>query len=219
MPPLEEKKPELVSVSEASMTDLVSAVLNDVLHNIITDAVMKVHRDEKLLRMHSAAIQAQQAAEKTNTDETKSDGSSKPGAAVAEDGKIYLRGNPLATTTTITCPNCRLPRLLSYPADPNIEYCAKKPYHSTPNHDIHGNPFPNDKPTKSKPTKDTTNNNSTSTQKATTTNTPPSSSPPSSHSPPNENAKKTTSTPVPPAPREMHGHCRPAEQPQRDGET
>lgn len=185
-------------------------MLNDVLHNIISDAVMKVHRDEKLLRMQSAAIQAQQAAEKNNTEEIKSDGTqstTKPGASIAEDGKIYLRGNPLATTTTITCPNCQLPRLLSYPADPKTEYCAKRPYHSTPNHDIHGNPFPNDKPTKSKPTKDASNANSTTTKKAASADTPPSSSPPSSNSPPNENAKKTTSIPVPSFPTTKCPNC------------
>ena len=185
-------------------------MLNDVLHNIISETVMKVHRDEKLHRMESAAIQAQQAAEKTNTDEKKSDGTQPitiTGAAKAEDGKIYLRGNPLSTTTTITCPNCRLPRLLSYPADPKIEYCAKRPYHSTPNHDIHGNPFPNDKPTKPKSTKDTSSTNSTTTKKAGTADTPSSSSPPSFNTPPNENAKNTTSTPAPSFPTTKCPNC------------
>ena len=182
-------------------------MLNDVLQNIISDAVMKVHRDEKMLRMQSAAIQAQQAAEKNSNGEPTSDQphtTTKAGAAVAEDGKIYLCGNPLSTTTTITCANCRLPRLLSYPPEPKTEYCAKKPYLSIPNHDIHGNPFPSNKPTKSKPTKDASNPAIT---KKTTADSLPSSSPQSSNSPPNENPQNTTSTPTPSFPTTKCPNC------------
>ena len=75
-----------------------------------------------------------------------------PGAIV-ENGKAYLRGNPLRTTPEILCLSCKLPRLLhpttgkgSRPIpDPSKEYCAKRPFICKPGHDIHGNPFPTDK--------------------------------------------------------------------------
>lgn len=73
--------------------------------------------------------------------------------AVFEDGKVYLKGNPLQTTKEILCPDCRLPRLLypvtgvgaRPPPDPYREYCQKQPMISKPGHDVHGNPFATDK--------------------------------------------------------------------------
>ena len=69
--------------------------------------------------------------------------------AVYEDGKVYLKGNPLKTTKDILCPNCYLPRLLHPlsgvgarpPPDPDREYCRKHPPIIMPGHDVHGNPF------------------------------------------------------------------------------
>ncbi|KAI9721258.1 MAG: hypothetical protein M1812_002420 [Candelaria pacifica] len=156
---------------------LTSDIFDDCLHNIIHDIVLKVHREEKILRMQSAAIIAEHAAEAaaaraaastgTSPDSTDvlkspstplangSTGSAESGlkittpGAIYEDGKIFLTGNPLATTKEIYCHKCRLPRLL-YPTtgigartpDPEKEYCAKHPYITKPGHDIYGNPFP-----------------------------------------------------------------------------
>ncbi|KAL5051023.1 hypothetical protein BDW71DRAFT_81770 [Aspergillus fruticulosus] len=75
------------------------------------------------------------------------------GAAIFEDGKVYLKGNPLHTMKEIICPDCRLPRLLypvagvgaRPPPDPYREYCQRQPMISKPGHDVHGNPFATDK--------------------------------------------------------------------------
>jgi hypothetical protein len=75
------------------------------------------------------------------------------GARVDVDGKIYLKGNPLKTTPTVYCPQCKLPRLLyptsglnsRPPPNPTIQYCAHQPFISRPGHDVHGNPFATDK--------------------------------------------------------------------------
>jgi hypothetical protein len=75
------------------------------------------------------------------------------GAIVEPDGKIYLKGNPLKTTPTVYCPQCKLPRLLypttgfnsRPPPDPNAQYCSHRPYIVKPGHDVHGNPFATDK--------------------------------------------------------------------------
>lgn len=73
--------------------------------------------------------------------------------AVFEDGKVFLKGNPLQTTKEIICPDCRLPRLLypvtgvgaRPPPDPYREYCQNQPLITKPGHDVHGNPFATDK--------------------------------------------------------------------------
>ena len=147
------------------------------MQNIIYDIVLKVHREEKILRMQSAAIIAEQAAEQAaaeargqsdtppeNLDPSESPSTPLPDSvkgavrkglkvttpgAIYDGGKVYLRGNPLATTKEILCRRCRLPRLL-YPTDgigartpdPGKEYCAKRPYIDKPGHDVYGKPFP-----------------------------------------------------------------------------
>ena len=66
-------------------------------------------------------------------------------AAIYEDGKVLLKGNPLKTTKEILCPRCHLPRLL-YPTDgkgaqkpdPGVIYCKKHPYIEKPGYDIYG---------------------------------------------------------------------------------
>ena len=74
-------------------------------------------------------------------------------AAIFENGKTHLRGNPMQTTKEIICPDCRQPRLL-YPVtgvgaraipDPNREYCSQQPLIRKPGHDVHGNLFATDK--------------------------------------------------------------------------
>jgi hypothetical protein len=150
-------------------------ILNDTFYNIIHDVVAKVHRDEKVARMRSAVVIARQKAEEEaakNREEAsaKGSGSVKPSgpdaeeqflkevrvetdAAVFDNGKAYLKGNPMQTTKEIICPECRLPRLL-YPVtgvgaravpDPDREYCSQQPLIRKPGHDVHGNLFATDK--------------------------------------------------------------------------
>jgi len=66
-------------------------------------------------------------------------------AAIYEDGKVLLKGNPLKTTKEILCPRCHLPRLLhptdgkgARKPDPSIIYCKKHPYIDKPGYDIYG---------------------------------------------------------------------------------
>lgn len=73
-----------------------------------------------------------------------------PGA-IYDNGKIYLRGNPLKTTPEIICPHCKLPRLLfpisgngSQIPDLTKQYCTRHPFVSKPGYDIYGNPFSTD---------------------------------------------------------------------------
>ena len=115
--------------------------------------------------MQSAAILAEQAKEREGGEEHKAsnDGDhTYSGATVEDDGKIYLHGNPLRTTTDILCPRCRLPRLL-YPStgkgaqqpEPGKEYCSKQPYIEKPGCDIHGKSLVMENPSKkSKAAKD-----------------------------------------------------------------
>lgn len=82
-------------------------------------------------------------------------------AAVYEDGKVTLKGNPLKTTTEIICPRCHLPRLL-YPTDgkgarkpdPSIIYCKKHPYIDKPGYDIYGQTWVPQGPGRGKKKKD-----------------------------------------------------------------
>ena len=144
----------------------ISSVLEDCLYNIISDTVLKVHREEKISRMQSAAILAEQTKERTNggtNNDNADDEQLQVGATMAEDGRTYLYGNPLHTTAEILCPVCRLPRLL-YPTTgknsqtPEVgkEYCAKQPFIDKPGCDIHGKSLALEKPSKkSKAARDT----------------------------------------------------------------
>ncbi|KAJ9155436.1 Transcriptional activator [Pleurostoma richardsiae] len=131
-----------------SMDKLAHAVLDDLLYNIVHDLLIKVHRDEKLARAATAAIRVEKlaadASEPSNTD-SRPDVRIETDAAVYEEGKVTLKGNPLKTTHDILCPRCHLPRLL-YPTDgkgarkpdPSIIYCKKHPYIDKPGYDIYG---------------------------------------------------------------------------------
>lgn len=85
-------------------------------------------------------------------------------SAVYEDGKVYLKGNPLKTVPEVICPKCHLPRLL-YPTDgvgarkaePGKEFCKKKPYIEKPYHDIYGQTFQMEGPGRGKKKKDMIN--------------------------------------------------------------
>lgn len=72
-------------------------------------------------------------------------------AAKYENGRVFLKGNPLKTTPEITCPHCKLPRLM-HPImgkgmqNPDLtrEYCMLYPWVQRSGHDVYGNPFPTD---------------------------------------------------------------------------
>ncbi|KAK2760280.1 hypothetical protein FQN54_002348 [Arachnomyces sp. PD_36] len=159
-----------------SMAKLKRGILDDTIQNIIHDIVAKVHRDEKMARMRSAVVIAKQrAAEEAGeggdgefvngnlkaADQNPSGAVKKPGpaikfetdGAVYDNGKVYLKGNPLKTTKEIICPDCQLPRLLyptsglgsRPPPDPYREYCQKHPPIIKPGCDVHGNLFATDK--------------------------------------------------------------------------
>ena len=108
--------------------------------------------------MQSAATQAESIAlanlepqsQKQNTN-----GSTIPtaetSAAKYENGRVFLKGNPLKTTPEIICPHCKLPRLM-HPImgkgmqNPDLtkEYCMLYPWVQRSGHDVYGNPFPTD---------------------------------------------------------------------------
>lgn len=72
-------------------------------------------------------------------------------AAKYENGRVFLKGNPLKTTPEIICPHCKLPRLMhpimgkgmQHP-DLTKEYCMLYPWVQRSGHDVYGNPFPTD---------------------------------------------------------------------------
>lgn len=118
------------------------------MHNLLSDLLIKVHRDEKEARANTAAIRIEKLASdasETSTPDSKPDVRIETEAAVYEEGKVLLKGNPLVTTADILCPKCHLPRLL-YPTDgkgaqnpdPTIIYCKRHPYIDKPGCDIYG---------------------------------------------------------------------------------
>ncbi|KAL2871552.1 SGF11 family protein [Aspergillus lucknowensis] len=169
-----------------TIAKLTCDILNSTFYNIIHDIVAKVHREEKVARMRSAVVVARQKAEEEASRRREDSGvkpsgpikAGDPGSedlkdirietdgAVFDDGKVYLKGNPLQTTREIICPDCRLPRLLypltgvgaRPPPDPYREYCQRQPMISKPGHDVHGNPFATDKPNPKKKKQTNTSN-------------------------------------------------------------
>lgn len=139
------------------------AVLDDILYNIIQDLLSKTHMEEKLARAATASIRV----EKLASDAADGSADSKPDvridtdAAIYEDGKVTLKGNPLKTTKDILCPRCHLPRLL-YPTDgkgarkpdPSGIYCKKQPYIDKPGYDIYGQTWVPQGPGRGKKKKD-----------------------------------------------------------------
>ncbi|KAJ2984131.1 hypothetical protein NQ176_g202 [Zarea fungicola] len=131
-----------------SMEKLAHSVLDDILHNVISDLLTKVHRDEKQAKATSAAIQVEKMASdasETSTPDSRPDVRVETDAAVYEDGKVTLKGNPLKTTVNILCPKCHLPRLLAptdgkgaVKPDPTVIYCKRHPYIDKPGCDIYG---------------------------------------------------------------------------------
>ncbi|GKT62714.1 transcriptional activator [Colletotrichum tofieldiae] len=147
-----------------SMDKLAHAVLDDLMYNIVHDLLLKVHRDEKMARATTAAIRVEKLASdasETSTPESKPDVRIETDAAIYEDGKVLLKGNPLKTTSEILCPRCHLPRLL-YPTDgkgakkpdPSVIYCKKHPYIDKPGFDIYGQTWVQPGPGRGKKKKD-----------------------------------------------------------------
>jgi hypothetical protein len=146
-------------IGTASMADIVSAVLDDCLYNIISDTVLKQHREEKQLRMQTAAIVAQQARDnaKAESPGTPVQPITTAGASIDENDRIYLHDNPLRTIQEILCPTCRLPRLQypttgrgARPPDSSKQYCPREPYIDKDGCDIYGKSLAIEKPSKKK---------------------------------------------------------------------
>lgn len=123
-----------------------------------------MHRDEKIARASTAAIRVEKLATDTSDSsqpDARPDLRVETDAAIYDDGKVLLKGNPLATTKDILCPRCHLPRLL-YPtegkgarkADPSIIYCKKHPYIDKPGYDIYGQTWVPQGPGRGKKKKD-----------------------------------------------------------------
>jgi len=111
--------------------------------------------------MQSAATQAeslalstlelQPAVKSANSSSLPSVPTAETSAAKYENGRVFLKGNPLKTTPEIICPHCKLPRLM-HPImgkgmqNPDLtkEYCMLYPWVQRQGHDVYGNPFPTD---------------------------------------------------------------------------
>jgi hypothetical protein len=139
-------------------------VLDDVLYNLVSDLLMKTHREEKTARATTAAIQVEKLAtdaSESSTPDSRPDVRVETDAAIYEDGKVLLKGNPLKTTADILCPRCHLPRLL-YPTDgkgarkpdPTVVYCKKHPFIEKPGCDIYGQSWVGPGPGRGKKKKD-----------------------------------------------------------------
>ncbi|KAF2017160.1 hypothetical protein BU24DRAFT_366752 [Aaosphaeria arxii CBS 175.79] len=149
----------LGALSPGALADLTADVLEETVQNIIFNTALSCHRSEKLLRMQSAATQAESIALSTLEPSSQVKGSSSQSsvptaetpAAKYENGQVYLKGNPLKTTPEIVCPHCKLPRLM-HPImgkgmqNPDLtrEYCKLYPFVQQTGHDVYGNPFPTD---------------------------------------------------------------------------
>jgi ribonuclease P/MRP protein subunit POP1 len=109
--------------------------------------------------MQSAATQAESIAlanlepqsQKQNTNGATSIPMAETSAAKYENGRVFLKGNPLKTTPEIICPHCKLPRLMHpimgkgmQTPDLTKEYCMLYPWVQRQGHDVYGNPFPTD---------------------------------------------------------------------------
>lgn len=160
-----------------------------------------------MARASSAAILVEQKAAQSDPNST--DDSSATGqvpshlietpAATFDNGKVYLKGNPLKTTPEIRCKRCGLPRLLhptdGYGArtpDPNVEYCKKHPFIDKAYHDIYGQTYVPQGPGRGKKKKDMINPLA---KESTRRSTPTGSQGSSANSPPAHEAPKPIAFP------------------------
>jgi len=127
-----------------------------VLSNIVLSTALGCHRAEKLLRMQSAATQAESMAlaalePQPHKPTALTIPTADTRAARYDNGRVFLKGNPLRTTPDMTCAHCKLPRLMHpimgrgmHAPDLSREYCMLYPWVQRPGHDVYGNPFPTD---------------------------------------------------------------------------
>ncbi|PSR88540.1 hypothetical protein BD289DRAFT_355221, partial [Coniella lustricola] len=139
----------IVAPDDSTILERLShSVLDDIFYNVIFDLCLEVHRSEKMARANTAAIKVEKlaadAADASDAD-PRPDVRTETDAAIYEDGKVYLKANPLLTTKDILCPRCHLPRLLhptdgrgAQKPDPGVIYCKKHPYIDKPGYDIYG---------------------------------------------------------------------------------
>lgn len=117
-----------------------------------------------MARASTAAIRVEKLATDTSDSsapDARPDVKVETDAALYDEGKVLLKGNPLVTTKDIVCPRCHLPRLL-YPTDgkgarkpdPSIIYCKKHPYIDKPGYDIYGQTWVAQGPGRGKKKKD-----------------------------------------------------------------
>lgn len=138
-------------------------MLDDILYNIMQDILSKTHMEEKMARATTASIRVEKLAADAadGTSDSKPDVRIETDAAIYDDGKVMLKGNPLKTTKDIICPRCHLPRLL-YPTDgkgsrkpdPGGIYCKKHPPIDKPGYDIYGQTWVPQGPGRGKKKKD-----------------------------------------------------------------
>ncbi|KAJ4355877.1 uncharacterized protein N0V89_003900 [Didymosphaeria variabile] len=148
-----------VTLAPGMLEDLTRDVLESLIHNVIYQTALSCHRTEKQLRMQSAATSAESLAlanlEPPSQKNAQSTQPSLPtaetNAALYENGRVFLKGNPLKTTPEIICPHCKLPRLMHpimgkgmQQPDLTREYCMLYPWVQRSGHDVYGNPFPTD---------------------------------------------------------------------------
>ncbi|KAK7189175.1 transcriptional activator [Paraphaeosphaeria sporulosa] len=146
------------TLAPGMLEDLTRDILESLIHNIIYQTALSCHRSEKQLRMQSAATSAESLALANIEPPSIKNSQSQPSlptaetdAALYENGRVFLKGNPLKTTPEILCPHCKLPRLMHpimgkgmQQPDLTREYCMLYPWVQRSGHDVYGNPFPTD---------------------------------------------------------------------------
>ncbi|KAH9864949.1 hypothetical protein IAQ61_008894 [Plenodomus lingam] len=150
-----------VGLPAEALAELTRDILDDVISNMVFSTALACHRSEKLLRMQSAATQAESMAlanlepqsqkQNANSAGASTIPTAETAAAKYDNGRVFLKGNPLKTTPEIICPHCKLPRLMHpimgrgmQTPDLTKEYCMLYPWVQRPGHDVYGNPFPTD---------------------------------------------------------------------------
>jgi hypothetical protein len=157
----------------------IQSVFEDCLHNIVHDTVLEIYREEKMLRMQSAAVQVESLALSSAglpvTPTIGTPATTKPSGAVQapvqgkfeteaatyENGKVHLKGNPLELVKDNFCSNCKLPTLMHplmginarvpVAEDADRNYCSLQPFiQRASGLDIFGLPFPIDQTNKTK---------------------------------------------------------------------
>lgn len=129
----------------ASMAHILEASIESIVHDIL----LEVHREEKISRMQTAVVDLNIRAEKLGRTVDSSGTDSEPvetKAAIAQNGTINMKGNPLKHVKHTRCPNCKKLRLWyprvgfnsKPPPDPAGDYCKTEPVIILDKHDVHG---------------------------------------------------------------------------------